>query len=237
MTHSATSCGLNDNMNYADCGGKAETFPQATIYDSLYESGVSFRMYANSSLPFCPELELDGVSRHKWHCRAGHEFYKDAAEGNLPAFSFIAPPGEGCDHPCHDMAKGERVLKDIYEALRSGPGWEKTMLFVAYDDGGGFYDHVVPPMEGVPDDESPCQYGGNMTKKAEGCHKPFDFRRLGIRVTSMLLSPWIPANTAVRTPKNGPTPTSQFDLTSGIATAKTLFNLSSCPRPPGAVKP
>jgi phospholipase C len=34
-------------------------------------------------------------------------------------------------------------LKDIYEALRAGPKWESTMFFIAYDDGGGFYDHVV----------------------------------------------------------------------------------------------
>eukprot|EP01050_Picozoa_sp_SAG11_P047501 SAG11_NODE_24907_length_366_cov_0.966292_2_plen_53_part_00 len=36
-------------------------------------------------------------------------------------------------HPCYDMAKGDRLLKDIYEALRSGPKWEKTMLVVVYD--------------------------------------------------------------------------------------------------------
>jgi phospholipase C len=52
----------------------------------------------------------------------------------------VCPAG---DHPCHDIAKGERFLKDIYEALRAGPKWESTMFFIAYDDGGGFYDHVV----------------------------------------------------------------------------------------------
>ena len=41
-------------------------------------------------------------------------FYKQAAAGTLPQFSFINPPGEACDHPCHDMAKGERLLKDVY---------------------------------------------------------------------------------------------------------------------------
>jgi len=79
------------------------------------------------------------------------------------------------------------------------------MVFVAYDDGGGFYDHVVPPMNGVPNDESPCH-------TQHGCNHPFDFQRLGIRVTSFLISPWIPKNTAIRTP-SGPEPTSQYDLT------------------------
>eukprot|EP01052_Picozoa_sp_SAG31_P060523 SAG31_NODE_19690_length_594_cov_1.137374_1_plen_99_part_10 len=82
--------------------------------------------------------------------------------------------------------------------------------------GGGFYDHVIPPYKGVPGDESPCHVH-------PGCSaQPFDFRRLGIRVAGMLLSPWIPANTTIRRP-TGPTSTSQYDLTSGIATAKKLF--------------
>ena len=42
----------------------------------------------------------------------------------------------------------------------------------------------------------------------------------------MLMSPWIPKNTAIQRP-SGPTPTSQYDLTSGLATAKNLFNLST----------
>eukprot|EP01052_Picozoa_sp_SAG31_P047295 SAG31_NODE_9410_length_1282_cov_1.440406_1_plen_120_part_00 len=112
-------------------------------------------------------------------------------------------------------------------------------------------DHVTPPFEDVPADDSECVV-------ESGCSgHDFDFKRLGIRVTSLLISPWIPANTVIRTP-TGPTPTSQFDLTvcyfcsaqlrpcsslhiisirfalqcygcvaqSGIATAKNLFNLS-----------
>lgn len=44
-------------------------------------------------------------------------FYKQAAAGTLPQFSFINPPSEACDHPCHDMAKGERLLKDVYVSV------------------------------------------------------------------------------------------------------------------------
>jgi phospholipase C len=47
------------------------------------------------------------------------------------------------------LLKGERLLKDVYEALRASPKWNKTVLFVAYDDAGGYYDHVVPPFEGA----------------------------------------------------------------------------------------
>ena len=63
------------------------------------------------------------------------------------------------DHPCEDVAKGERLLKDIYQAIRSSPQWNRTMFAVLYDDAGGIYDHVVPPHKDVPADESPCNVG------------------------------------------------------------------------------
>ena len=67
-----------------------------------------------------PDLIMMGVGRHKKKFLSQDVFYERAANGTLPEFSWVMPPVEGCDHPCHDMAKGERVLKDIYEALRAG---------------------------------------------------------------------------------------------------------------------
>jgi hypothetical protein len=49
------------------------------------------------------------------------------------------------DHPSHDVAEGQRFVKEVYEALRSGPQWEETLLVVTYDEHGGFYDHVPTP--------------------------------------------------------------------------------------------
>ena len=72
-----------------------------------------------------------------------------------------------------------------------GPKWKRTLLFVAYDDAGGYYDHVVPPYEGVPADESPCIVPGLHPE----CGQVFDFRRLGLRTTSMLISPWVAKGT------------------------------------------
>ena len=128
------------------------------------------------------------------------------------------------------MAKGERLVKDLYEGLRAGPGWENTMFFVAYDDSGGFYDHLLPPIQNVP---SPGT--DHMCPASPPCSPDwqppyhFDFRRLGLRVASFLISPWIPANLAIQHP-SGPAAEakgSRYDLTSGIATAKELFNLST----------
>ena len=74
---------------------------------------------------------------------------------------------------------------------------------------------MTPPFEGVPADEAPCR---------APC-ADFDFRRLGNRLTSLLISPWVSKGNAIQEPK-GPTGTSQFELSSVPATVKTLFNLT-----------
>lgn len=58
------------------------------------------------------------------------------AAGTLPSFSWFSPNIEACDHPCHDIAKGERQLKDVFEAVRASPKWDKTMFLVACESSG-----------------------------------------------------------------------------------------------------
>jgi len=242
FTQSATSCGMTGNNLYNDCGGNSSTFPQPTIWDSLRLHGVGFGLYMNSTCGLdgkpchgedphdpdsgsaisTPDVAMAGVARHQDRFFSQTVFYEQAANGSLPAVSWILPPMQACDHPCHDVAKGERLLKDVYEALRAGPGWEHTMLFVAYDDAGGYYDHVVPPHEGVPADDSPCIVPGEHPK----CGSPFDFRRLGLRSSAMLISPWVGEGVVFQEPRKGPTNTSQFELTSVAASIKALFNLT-----------
>jgi phospholipase C len=241
FAQSATSCGIHDNILYSQCGGKTDTFPQFTIYDALAVENVTFAAYLNStcgvdgipchgedphnedsgSAISTPDVGMQGVGRWKTHFHSQEIFYERAANGTLPSFSWIHPPIQACDHPCHDIAKGERFQKDIYEALRAGPAWNKTLLLIAYDDAGGYYDHVVPPSEGVPNDDSPC----HVVSDCGPNFRPFDFRRLGLRSTAMLISPWVAA-TVAKEPKKGPFNTSQFELTSIVSTTKNLFNLS-----------
>jgi len=242
FTQSATSCGMQTNVLYKQCGGKDVYFPQPTIWDSLRLHNVSFGLYLNSTCGLdgkpchgedphdpdsasaisTPDVAMTGVARHKDHFFSQTLFYEKAANGTLPSVSWILPAIQACDHPCHDIAKGERILKDVYEAVRAGPGWNRTLMFVAYDDAGGYYDHVVPPFEGVPADESPCIVPGVHPE----CGQRFDFRRLGLRTTSMLISPWVSKGTVFQEPQQGPTNTSQFELSSVPATIKSLFNLS-----------
>ena len=209
FTQSGTSCGMTSNVLWKQCGGNGTYFPQPTIYDSLRLHNVSFSLFMNSTCGLdgkpchgedphdpdsgsaisTPDVAMIGVARHKDRFMSQEIFYQQAANGTLPALSWVLPPIQACDHPCHDIAKGERILKDVYEAVRSGPGWNRTLLFVAYDDAGGYYDHVVPPFEGVPADNSTCVIPG----LHPDCGPAFDFRRLGLRTTAMLISPWVAA--------------------------------------------
>ena len=143
FAQSATSCGLDDNINWDGCGGSKASFPQRTIYDNVAEANVSFALSSNRT-PHSADFNMDGVQRHRDRVLGYTNFFSQAAAGELPAFSWIMPgadPRNGNpndDHPCHDVALGERLLKDIYEGLRTGPGWEKTLFLMTYDDAGGW---------------------------------------------------------------------------------------------------
>jgi phospholipase C len=221
---SATSCGMDDNLVYNQCGGAKPTFPQRTIYDNMAEAKVKFGMYSNHT-PHSADMNMEGVLRYPDSILGYPDFFAQAANGSLPAFSWVLPGTDprtqghpNDDHPCHDVALGERLVKDVYEALRAGPGWEKTLFLVTYDDAGGWYDHVVPPFEGIPADASSCVL-------RDGCNHPFDFKRLGSRVVSYIMSPWVPAGVIVGPPKHAPTNTSQWEHSAISATTVDLFGL------------
>jgi len=142
------------------------------------------------------------------------DFIKDAKKNKLPAFSFVEPryndlstPGEffgaSDQHPDHNMRLGERVVNDVYKAITSNKQtWESTLLVITYDEHGGLYDHVPPPETVNPGD-----------KPTDAT--VFDFKRLGVRVPAVLVSPFIPRGTVIHD--------KTFDHTSIIATARKLF--------------
>jgi hypothetical protein len=81
-------------------------------------------------------------------------FLDDAAKGELRDVSWIDPnfidlrvldPNSNDDHPPSDVKAGQALVLEIYEALARSPRWEDTVPVVAYDEHGGFYDHVPPP--------------------------------------------------------------------------------------------
>jgi len=138
------------------------------------------------------------------------DFQSDATAGTLAQYSFLEPSWGSTgnsQHPNYDVSLGEKLIQDVYNAVRGGPGWAQTLLFITYDEHGGMYDHVPPPMGATPPDATPGEFG-------------FDFTRFGVRVPAVLVSPLIPAGTVFR--PAGPTP---LDHTSVLKTIETRWGL------------
>ncbi|GAB2287082.1 Phosphatidylglycerol/phosphatidylinositol transfer protein [Dionaea muscipula] len=219
FVHSATSSGATSNNPLKLALG----FPQRTIFDNLYDEGISFGIYYQD-LPatlFLRNLrKLKYVSKFKSYDLS---FQGDAMAGNLPAYTVIEQKWMDTkddpatdDHPAHDVFQGQMFIKEVYETLRASPQWNETLLIITYDEHGGFYDHVPTPVQGVP---SPDGIIGEDPYY-------FKFDRLGVRVPTIMVSPWIHKGTVINK-ANGPTPTSEYEHSSIPATVKKLFNLSS----------
>jgi phospholipase C len=155
------------------------------------------------------------------------QFLDDCKKGNLPEYSFIEPnysdhqgdSGEEVandQHPDHHVQQGEVFIATIYQAIKNNPKlWQNTALLITYDEHGGIFDHVPPP-SCVKDIFTA---DGNAT----GTGVPFQFDRLGVRVPSVLVSPWIPKGTIVNR---------VFDHASIPATITKFFLGDASPRSP-----
>jgi phospholipase C len=73
------------------------------------------------------------------------EYFKAAKSGKLPSVAWINPTGSVSEHPPGLVTAGQTYVTKLVNAAMRGPEWKSTAIFVAWDDWGGFYDHVVPP--------------------------------------------------------------------------------------------
>jgi len=223
FTLTGTSAGCTETGRYYKCIRK-NLYPQKTIFDSLTEAGLTYKRIYNDSIGemYIKSFNTTALRNNTHNMDA---FFYDAEHGTLPTLTWIMPReginktmgklgGPNSDHPaCCDIALGERLRKDIYEALRSGPAWKETAFIFTWDDAGGFYDHVLPPMFApAPDNETSCP------------DKNFKFDRLGGRLPVVLVSPWVQKRTVIGKAQ-GPYSDSQYDSTSIISTMAKIFNM------------
>jgi phospholipase C len=220
-----TSLGRTDNTFDA-----VEQFDTKTIWNAL-PAGVSWgvyyqdiwydgKCYTEYTFP-----QIDQASNGE--IALMETFYQKAAAGTLPRFSYLEPKWgygagyrdgsgflcgkiagriigtQGNDyHPPTWMGPGEAFLNAVYSALIGNEAaWQRTLLIITFDEHGGTYDHVDPGWGAV----TPDQYRG-----PDG----FDFDRYGLRVPTLLISPWVSAGTVFRSPSS----TLKLDHTSFIAT-------------------
>jgi phospholipase C len=161
-------------------------------------------------------------------------FKSDCAAGQLPAYSFIEPnffnphndmhpstPGEIVDGPqkVSSVLLGEALVWEIYHAIFTSKSlWDNTLLVITFDEHGGCHDHVKPP----------GHYGNSKVEPAGIAAPPdlngytpwdgFDFRRLGLRVPMVMVSPYIKKNTIIDKP---------MSHTSFLKTVHDKWNLRS----------
>jgi phospholipase C len=74
------------------------------------------------------------------------QYFQDAAAGTLPNLSWVVPNTEHSEHPPSLISAGQTWVTSVVNAAMQGPEWNSTAIFLSWDDWGGFYDHVVPPI-------------------------------------------------------------------------------------------
>ena len=72
-------------------------------------------------------------------------YLKAAQDGTLPQVAWIVPESKVSEHPPASIKTGQAYVTSLINAAMQGPEWDSTAIFLAWDDWGGFYDHVVPP--------------------------------------------------------------------------------------------
>jgi phospholipase C len=136
-----------------------------TIFDRLQEKGVSWKFYVQNYDPnvtFRDRGTGDKSAQVVWVPLLAYarylddpefssrivnldQYYEDLANDELPAVSFMVPSGAS-EHPPGSILAGQRFVKGLINALMQSDAWESSAFLWTYDDWGGWYDHVPPPI-------------------------------------------------------------------------------------------
>jgi phospholipase C len=170
-------------------------FTWKTYPEQLQDAGISWKVYStpdgdygDSVLPYFkayqenPQLLANATTP-----QFPVEFMADCAAGTLPQVSWILCSLVDSEHPPAPVTYGEVALSEVLNALVSNQAvWEKTALFYSYDENGGFFDHVPPPV-------APAGTAGEyltvepLPEVAGGIRGPIG---LGFRVPMLVISPF-----------------------------------------------
>jgi phospholipase C len=108
---------------------------------------------AKRDLQFTAGLYPLGIARYMVHVRSTDQFFADADNGTLPAFSIVDPDFDTySEENPQDIRRGESFAAEVINRVMHGKGWPDTLLIWTYDEHGGYYDHVAPPAAVPPDD-------------------------------------------------------------------------------------
>jgi len=116
---------------------------------------------------------------------------EDVRTGKLPAVSWIVAPEAFSEHPNHAADYGAWYSSQVIDILASNPEvFSKTVLFINYDEEGGFFDHVVPPTPPFAGQGASTVDTVNEIYPAGDAGHPSVPYGLGMRVPMIVVSPW-----------------------------------------------
>jgi phospholipase C len=223
-------------VNNDGSDGLLFTNNRPTIFNLLSDSGKTWKVYCGgwtiTSLVLLTQMQVWDFAVRPGHFEHVTDFLADAQKpGGLPAYSFIEPNYmdslvHGPENDMHpeshafqlfgrsNVEQGEKLVYEIYSAIRNSPDWDKVLFLILFDEHGGCYDHVCPPtgkecaFAVSPDDVviPPDQPGGT----------GFEFDRLGVRVPAIVVSAYTPPGTILN---------KAFDHTSVLSTVVNCFGM------------
>jgi phospholipase C len=224
--HTGSSDGHINNDDY-------EPYDIPTIFNVMESQDLSWGVYSDvpiaemslTYIQFLPKLLFHPGHFHLYStfqslCAAPANA---SAKNKLPSYSFLEPRFEALElgipndyHPPHNVCRGEQFLASVYSAVRNSPYRDKILLVITFDEHGGCYDHVGPPVNAVAPEPGAVSRDGT-----------FNFCRFGVRIPTIVVSSYVQPGTVFRA--KGDTP---FDHTSILATLRDWKQMDKNPKHP-----
>jgi phospholipase C len=145
-------------------------YPWTDLTSLLHRDGVSWKYYVQpGAQPDCSDDAMFCLPRRQSRGTPGiwnplprfedvhqdgqvgdvvplHDFYAEAKSGTLPKVSWVVPAQDDSEHPPASVRTGEAHVTGLIDAVMRSPEWDSSAIFLSWDDWGGFYDNVVPPI-------------------------------------------------------------------------------------------
>lgn len=176
--YAGTSFGKISNAKPKD----TDEFDQTTIFDRLTENNITWAYYTDS-IGYL-SLFKPMYNKNKAKMKKLKEYENDLKQNKLPQVVFLDAEFENGEdeHPDNDIQIGQAWAENQIKLLMNSSAWKTSVLFLAYDENGGFYDHVVPPKACDPDGVKP---------ELRPNSKPGSYDQLGFRVPFIAISPYV----------------------------------------------
>jgi phospholipase C len=129
-------------------------FDHVTLFDLLDARGVPWRYYDAQTTRRGLWSGPDAIQHIRfgpdWSnvTGPGSKILADITDGRLPNVSWVIPTAASSDHALETNGSGPDWVASIVNAVGTSPYWSDTAIFITWDDWGGWYDHVTPPIYG-----------------------------------------------------------------------------------------